>query len=97
MATVFGSIGAFIKRSMAAGATTASALDYSARSLETQAFLMNLRGQASALNDVNMVNILKNYLVSEDDSENIAKLVAAAKLQQQQTPNAISATTLTRH
>lgn len=84
MATIFGSIGSFIKKSMSAGSTAASALDYSVRSLETQAFLMNARGQASALNDAATLDILQNYLITENDSENIQKLVSIAKLKGQQ-------------
>lgn len=87
--TLFGSIGAFVKKSMSAGATGASALDYSMRSLETQAFLLNIKGQASALADAETKNLLANYLVTDSDSENIQKLVAVAKLQQQATTNLI--------
>lgn len=98
MATIFGSIGNFIKKSMSAGSTAASALDYSVRSLETQAFLMNVRSQASALSDANTRLLLSNYLVTEEDSENIQKLVTIAKLQQQSQPtNTISAINLVRH
>lgn len=90
MATIFGSIGTFIKKSMSAGSTAASALDYSVKSLETQAFLVNARAQASALNDAETLNLLSNYLVTEDDSENILKLVNCAKLKAQQVPTSAS-------
>lgn len=99
--TLFGSIGTFIKKSMSAGATGASALDYSMRSLETQAFLLNVKGQASALKDADTLSLLQNYLITEGDSENIAKLVTAAKLMQQQQattqPTSINASNLVIH
>lgn len=99
MATIFGSIGTFIKKSMSAGSTAASALDYSVKSLETQAFLVNARAQASALNDAETLNLLQNYIISEEDSENISKLVTCAKLKAQQAPttNAVTASKLTIH
>lgn len=96
MATIFGSVGNFIKKSMSAGSTAASALDYSMKSLETQAFLLNIKGQASALNDAPTLSLLTNYMVTESDSENIVKLVAAAKLQQQTNTTSIP-NTLIRH
>lgn len=95
MPTLFGSIGAFVKKSMSAGSTVASALDYSAKSLETQAFLLNAKGQAAALKDADTLNLLQNYLISEEDSENIRQLVTAAKLQKQVQTN--QPTTLIRH
>lgn len=96
MATIFGSIGNFIKKSMSAGSTAASALDYSMKSLETQAFLLNAKSQASALNDAETSSLLCDYIVTEDDSENIRQLVAVAKLKAQQ-QLAIPNVTLTRH
>lgn len=95
--TLFGSIGSFIKKSMSAGSTAASALDYSMKGLETQAFLMNAKGQASALSDANTLNLLQNYVLSEEDSENIKQFVLTAKLmkQQVQTTN-VSTNTLIR-
>lgn len=92
MATVFGSIGNFIKKSMSAGSSAASSLDYSMKSLETQAFLLNIRAQASALNDAETMTLLSNYLVTEEDSDNVRKLVTAAKLQQQQQAPSVSNT-----
>lgn len=95
--TIFGSIGTFIKKSMSAGATGASALDYSMRSLETQAFLLNAKSQASALNDATTLNVLQNYLVTDNDSENIQQFVAIAKLKQQQVQTTnVSTNTLIR-
>lgn len=94
--TLFGSIGSFIKRSMSAGSTAASALDYSMKGLETQAFLMNAKAQASALNDADTLNLLQSYLVTEDDSDNILKLVTCAKLKAQSQTSSTS-TTLVRH
>lgn len=98
--TIFGSIGNFVKKSMAAGSTAASALDYSMRSLETQAFLLNAKGQASALKDADTLSLLTNYTVSDEDSENIRQLVTVAKLQQQQqvqTSTSTPTSTLIRH
>lgn len=95
--TVLGSVGSFIKKTMSAGATGASALDYGMKELETQAFLMNARSQASALSDASTLSVLQNYLITENDSENIQKLVALAKLQNQTQPIAITANNLIRH
>lgn len=98
--SVFGSIGGFIKKSMSAGSSAASALDYSMKTLESQAFMFNVKTQASALQDKDALNLLNNYMLTEDDSENIKKFVTAAKLmnQQVQTTNqsTISTSTLIR-
>lgn len=96
--TLFGSVGSFIKKTCSAGSSAASALDYSMRSLETQAFLLNAKGQASALKDADTLNLLRNYIVTDEDSENIQKFVAVAKLQQQQQQvQTVQPTTLIRH
>lgn len=97
--TLFGSIGSFIKKSMSAGSTAASALDYSMKGLETQAFLMNAKSQASALNDAEVLTLLQNYSLSEEDSDNIKKFVTTAKLmnqQQVQTPSNVLTNNLVR-
>lgn len=87
--SVFGSIGGFIKKSMSAGSSAASALDYSMKTLESQAFMFNIKSQSEALKDKDAMALLNNYMLTEDDSENIRKFVTAAKLQQQtQTTNA---------
>lgn len=95
--SVFGSIGNFVKKSMSAGSSAASALDYSMKTLESQAFMFNIKTQASALQDKDALTLLNNYMLTEDDSDNIKKFVTAAKLQQQatQTTN-ISTSTLIR-
>lgn len=86
--SVFGSIGGFIKKSMSAGSSAASALDYSMKTLESQAFMFNIKSQSEALKDKDALALLNNYMLTEDDSENIRKFVTAAKLQQQtQTTN----------
>ena len=82
--SVFGSIGVFIKKSMSAGSTAASALDYSMKTLETQAFMFNVKTQSEAIKDKDALALLNNYLVSEEDSDNIRKFVIAAKLLNQQ-------------
>lgn len=97
--SVFGSIGNFVKKSMSAGSSAASALDYSMKTLESQAFMFNIKTQASALQDKDALTLLNNYMLTEDDSDNIKKFVTAAKLQQQvQTTNqsTISTSTLIR-
>lgn len=94
--TLFGSIGSFIKKSMSAGSTAASALDYSMKGLETQAFLMNAKAQASALNDAEVLTVLEDYLLTEEDSENIRKFVTIAKLKTQQSQANVTST-LIRH
>lgn len=97
--SVFGSIGNFVKKSMSAGSSAASALDYSMKTLESQAFMFNIKTQASALQDKDAQALLSNYMLTEDDSDNIKKFVTAAKLQQQaQTTNqsTISTSTLIR-
>ena len=87
--SVFGSIGGFIKKSMSAGSSAASALDYSMKTLESQAFMFNIKSQSEALKDKDALALLNNYMLTEDDSDNIRKFVTAAKLQQQtQTTNA---------
>lgn len=82
--SVFGSIGGFIKKSMSASSSAASALDYSMKTLESQAFMFNIKAQSSALQDKDALTLLNNYMLSEDDSENIKKFVTAAKLMNQQ-------------
>lgn len=97
--SVFGSIGNFVKKSMSAGSSAASALDYSMKTLESQAFMFNIKTQASALQDKDAQALLGSYMLSEDDSDNIRKFVTAAKLQQQQqvqTPSNVSTNTLIR-
>lgn len=98
--SVFGSIGGFIKKSMSAGSSAASALDYSMKTLESQAFMFNIKTQASALQDKDALTLLNNYMLTEDDSDNIKKFVTAAKLQQQQqvqtNQSTISTSTLIR-
>lgn len=101
--SVFGSIGNFVKKSMSAGSSAASALDYGMKTLESQAFMYNIKSQAEALKDKDAQALLSNYMLTEDDSENIRKFVNAAKLmnqqQQVQTTNqsTISTSTLIRH
>ena len=100
--SVFGSIGNFVKKSMSAGSSAASALDYGMKTLESQAFMYNIKSQAEALKDKDAQALLSNYMLTEDDSENIRKFVSAAKLmnqQQVQTTNqsTISTSTLIRH
>ena len=86
--SVFGSIGGFIKKSMSAGSSAASALDYSMKTLESQAFMFNIKSQSEAMKDKDALALLNNYMLTEDDSDNIRKFVTAAKLQQQtQTTN----------
>lgn len=88
--SVFGSIGNFVKKSMSAGSSAASALDYSMKTLESQAFVFNIKSQAEVMKDKNVSELLNNYMLTEDDSENIRKFVTAAKLinqQQVQTPS----------
>lgn len=82
--SVFGSIGNFVKKSMSAGSSAASALDYSMKTLESQAFMFNIKTQSSALQDKDALNLLSNYTLTEDDSENVRKFVTAAKLMNQQ-------------
>lgn len=82
--SVFGSIGGFIKKSMSAGSSAASALDYGMKTLESQAFMYNIKAQADALKDKDAQALLSNYMLSEDDSDNIRKFVTAAKLMNQQ-------------
>lgn len=96
--SVFGSIGAFVKKSMSAGSTAASALDYSMKTMETQAFMFNVRTQSEAMKDKDALTLLNNYMLTEEDSDNIKKFVTAAKLitQQQTQTNNISTNTLIR-
>lgn len=88
---------------MSAGSSAASALDYGMKTLESQAFMYNIKSQAEALKDKDAQALLSNYMLTEDDSENIRKFVNAAKLmnqqQQVQTTNqsTISTSTLIRH
>ena len=82
--SVFGSIGSFVKKSMSAGSSAASALDYGMKTLESQAFMYNIKAQAEALKDKDAQALLSSYMLSEDDSENIKKFVTAAKLMNQQ-------------
>ena len=82
--SVFGSIGGFIKKSMSAGSSAASALDYSMKTLESQAFMFNIKSQSEAMKDKDALALLNNYILSEDDSDNIKKFVTAAKLMNQQ-------------
>lgn len=82
--SVFGSIGGFIKKSMSAGSTAASALDYSMKTLETQAFMFNVKTQSEAIKDKDALALLNNYVLTEEDSDNIRKFVTAAKLMNQQ-------------
>ena len=96
--SVFGSIGIFVKKSMSAGSTAASALDYSMKTMETQAFMFNVKTQSEAMKDKDALALLNNYMLTEEDSDNIKKFVTAAKLmtqQQTQTTN-ISTNTLIR-
>lgn len=97
--SVFGSIGSFIKKSMSAGSTAASAFDYSMKTLESQAFMFNIKSQSEAMKDKDALALLSNYMLTEDDSDNIKKFVTAAKLmnQQQQTQPLTSASDLIRH
>ena len=99
--SVFGSIGNFVKKSMSAGSSAASALDYSMKTLESQAFMFNIKSQAEAMKDKDAQALLSNYMLTEDDSDNIRKFVTTAKLmnqQQVQTTNqsTISTSTLIR-
>lgn len=97
--SVFGSIGGFIKKSMSAGSSAASALDYSMKTLESQAFMFNIKSQSEAMKDKDALVLLNNYMLTEDDSDNIKKFVTAAKLlnqQQQVQPNANVLTSLVR-
>lgn len=94
--SVFGSIGNFVKKSMSAGSSAASALDYGMKTLESQAFMYNIKAQADALKDKDALALLNNYMLSEDDSENIKKFVTAAKLQQQVQTTNVSTNTLIR-
>ena len=82
--SVFGSIGGFIKKSMSAGSSAASALDYSMKTLESQAFMFNIKSQSEAMKDKDALALLNNYMLTEDDSDNIKKFVTAAKLMNQQ-------------
>ena len=81
--SVFGSIGGFIKKSMSAGSSAASALDYSMKTLESQAFMFNIKSQSEAMKDKDALMLLNNYMLTEDDSDNIKKFVTAAKLMNQ--------------
>ena len=90
--SVFGSIGNFVKKSMSAGSSAASALDYSMKTLESQAFMFNIKSQSEAMKNKDALELLNNYMLTEDDSENIRKFVTAARLinqQQVQTPSKI--------
>lgn len=82
--SVFGSIGGFIKKSMSAGSSAASALDYSMRTLESQAFMFNIKSQSEAMKDKDAQALLSNYTLTEDDSDNIRRFILAAKLMNQQ-------------
>ena len=82
--SVFGSIGNFVKKSMSAGSSAASALDYSMKTLESQAFMFNIKSQSEAMKNKDALALLNNYMLTEDDSENIRKFVTAAKLINQQ-------------
>ena len=82
--SVFGSIGIFVKKSMSAGSTAASALDYSMKTMETQAFMFNVKTQSEAMKDKDALALLNNYMLTEEDSDNIKKFVTAAKLMTQQ-------------
>ena len=96
--SVFGSINKFIKKSMNAGATAASALDYSMKTLESQAFMFNIKSQSEIMKDKDAMELLSNYMLTEDDSDNISSFVTTAKLlnqQQVQTTN-VSTNTLIR-
>ena len=90
--SVFGSIGNFVKKSMSAGSSAASALDYSMKTLESQAFMFNIKSQSEAMKDKDALTLLNNYMLTEDDSDNIKKFVTAAKLmnQQVQTPTTLT-------
>ena len=97
--SVFGSIGGFVKKSMSAGSSAASALDYSMKTLESQAFMFNIKSQSEAMKDKDALTLLNNYMLTEDDSDNIKKFVTAAKLmnqQQVQTTNSTLTNTLIR-
>lgn len=97
--SVFGSIGNFVKKSMSAGSSAASALDYSMKTLESQSFMLNIKSQSEALKDKDTLALLNNYMLTEDDSENIRKFVTAAKLinqQQVQTPSNVLTNNLVR-
>ena len=97
--SVFGSIGGFIKKSMSAGSSAASALDYSMKTLESQAFMFNIKSQSEAMKDKDAQALLSNYMLTEDDSDNIRKFVTAAKLmnqQQVQTTNSTLTSNLVR-
>ena len=97
--SVFGSIGNFVKKSMSAGSSAASALDYSMKTLESQAFMFNIKSQSEAMKNKDALELLNNYMLTEDDSENIRKFVTAAKLinqQQVQTPSNVLTNNLVR-
>lgn len=94
--SVFGSIGGFIKKSMSAGSSAASALDYSMKTLESQAFMFNIKSQSEAMKDKDALELLNNYMLTEDDSDNIKKFVTAAKLHQQTQTTNVSTNTLIR-
>lgn len=96
--SLFGSIGGFFKKSMSAGSSAASALDYSMRTLESQAFMFNIKSQSEAMKDKDAQALLSNYMLSEDDSDNIRRFVLAAKLmnQQVQTTNSTLTNNLVR-
>ena len=95
--SVFGSIGNFVKKSMSAGSSAASALDYSMKTLESQSFLLNIKSQSEAMKDKDALALLNNYMLTEDDSENIRKFVTAAKLMNQQQIQTQSTNTLTNN
>lgn len=95
--SVFGSIGNFVKKSMSAGSSAASALDYSMKTLESQSFLLNIKSQSEALKNNDALALLNNYMLTEDDSENIRKFVTAAKLMNQQQIQTQSTNTLTNN
>lgn len=82
--SVFGSIGGFIKKSMSAGSSALSAIDYSMKTLESQAFMFNIKSQSEVMKDKDAQALLSNYMLTEDDSDNIRKFVTAAKLMNQQ-------------
>ena len=94
--SVFGSIGGFIKKSMSAGSSAASALDYSMKTLESQAFMFNIKSQSEAMKDKDASALLNNYMLTEDDSDNIKKFVTAAKLMNQTNVTNQSTSTLIR-
>lgn len=81
--SIFGSIGNFVKKSMSAGSSAASALDYSMKTLESQSFLFNIRTQSESLQNKDTLAMLNNYTLSDGDSDNIRQFVTAAKLMNQ--------------